>query len=166
MNARGAGFAGGTGEPNDPYRIATAAQLLSIDSDPNLRAKHYILTASIDLKGKTLSKPVISSFGGVFDGGGHAIRNLKIRPLDEAPDYVGLFGMIDKKGRIYNVDVLDADVEGRSGPDAHVGILAGSSAGKIHGCSVTGIIRGGQGDGLVGSNTGPLSGCHADVVRE
>jgi|GEM_PF-6723146 len=29
-------FAGGTGDANDPYRIATAAQLISIGSDPNL----------------------------------------------------------------------------------------------------------------------------------
>ena len=29
-------FAGGTGEPNDPYQIATAEQLCSIGSDPNL----------------------------------------------------------------------------------------------------------------------------------
>ena len=35
-------FAGGTGEPNDPYQIATADQLISIGSDPNLLDKHYL----------------------------------------------------------------------------------------------------------------------------
>jgi hypothetical protein len=29
-------FAGGTGDPGDPYQIATAEQLISIGSDPNL----------------------------------------------------------------------------------------------------------------------------------
>ena len=42
-------FAGGTGEPNDPYQIATAEQLISIGSDPNLLDKHFILVNDIDL---------------------------------------------------------------------------------------------------------------------
>lgn len=42
-------FAGGTGEPNDPYQIATAEQLLSIGSDPNLLDKCFILVNDIDL---------------------------------------------------------------------------------------------------------------------
>jgi len=42
-------FAGGTGEPNVPFQIATAEQLCSIGSDPNLLDKHYVLTADIDL---------------------------------------------------------------------------------------------------------------------
>ena len=42
-------FAGGTGEPNDPYQIATAEQLIGISSDPNLFDKHFVLTADIDL---------------------------------------------------------------------------------------------------------------------
>ncbi|MFB0524552.1 MAG: hypothetical protein ACETVZ_03365, partial [Phycisphaerae bacterium] len=36
-------FAGGTGEPNAPYQIATAEQLTSIGSDPSLLDKHFIL---------------------------------------------------------------------------------------------------------------------------
>ena len=42
-------FAGGTGEPNDPYQIATAHQLISIGDDPNLLDKHYVLVNDIDL---------------------------------------------------------------------------------------------------------------------
>ncbi|HOV77792.1 MAG TPA: hypothetical protein PLS24_07170, partial [Sedimentisphaerales bacterium] len=38
-------FAGGTGEPNDPYQIATAEQLIAIGSDPNLARSHFVLTA-------------------------------------------------------------------------------------------------------------------------
>jgi hypothetical protein len=45
----GYSFAGGTGEPNDPYQVATAAQLISIGSDPNLLSKHFVLVADIDL---------------------------------------------------------------------------------------------------------------------
>ena len=39
---------GGTGEPNDPYQIATAEQLIAIGSDPNLLDKHFLLVADID----------------------------------------------------------------------------------------------------------------------
>ena len=42
-------FAGGTGEPNDPYLIATAEQLISIGSDPSLLNKHYLMVNDIDL---------------------------------------------------------------------------------------------------------------------
>ena len=40
-------FAGGTGEPNDPYQIVTAGQLTAIGSDPNLLDKHFVLVADI-----------------------------------------------------------------------------------------------------------------------
>ena len=53
--ARAAEFAGGTGEPDDPYQIATAGQLLSLGTDPNLRTKHFILVADIDLDPDTMT---------------------------------------------------------------------------------------------------------------
>ena len=42
-------FAGGNGEPNDPYQIATAEQLISISLDTNLFDKHSMLVNDIDL---------------------------------------------------------------------------------------------------------------------
>ena len=42
-------FAGGTGEPNDPYQIATVQQLIGIGQDPNLLSRHFVLVADIDL---------------------------------------------------------------------------------------------------------------------
>jgi hypothetical protein len=36
-------FDGGTGEAEDPYRIATAEQLVSIASDLDLMEKHFVL---------------------------------------------------------------------------------------------------------------------------
>lgn len=49
-------FAGGTGEPNDPYGITTAEQLISIGSDPTLLDKHFILLNDIDLAPNLLNK--------------------------------------------------------------------------------------------------------------
>jgi len=42
-------YGGGTGEPNDPYLIYTAEQLVSIGSDPNLLDKHFVLVNDINL---------------------------------------------------------------------------------------------------------------------
>jgi len=168
----------GKGTTAAPYEIQTPAHLGSLAAHPELWNKYFVLTADLDMRGRTYAKALIApdtddsktgfqgtAFSGVLDAKGFAIRNLTICPFDGTHDYVGLFGMIAKNGRIYNLDVLDADVEGGSGPSSCVGILAGYNAGKIFGCSVTGVIRGGQGDGLVGSNKGSLSGCHADVTR-
>ncbi len=62
-------FAGGTGEPNDPYRIATAGQLIAIGSDPNLLNKHFVLVAGIDLDpnlpdGRVFDRAVIAPDAG------------------------------------------------------------------------------------------------------
>jgi hypothetical protein len=35
LQALAYGFAGGAGQPRDPYQVATAAELMSIGSDPN-----------------------------------------------------------------------------------------------------------------------------------
>lgn len=57
--AQGVEFAGGTGEPDDPYQIATASQLLSLGSDPNLRSRHFILVADIDMEPRRSLSPSV-----------------------------------------------------------------------------------------------------------
>ncbi len=42
-------YGGGTGEPNDPYQIATAEDLMLLGESPEDYDKHFILTADIDL---------------------------------------------------------------------------------------------------------------------
>ena len=91
-------YSGGTGEPNDPYQIATAADLIALGEEPNDYDKHFILTADIDLDPnlparKIFDRAVIAPswaapFTGVFDGNGHVVLNLTIA----GEDYIGLFG--------------------------------------------------------------------------
>ncbi|MHC4537556.1 MAG: hypothetical protein ACYS6K_26785 [Planctomycetota bacterium] len=91
-------YSGGTGEPNDPYLIATAEDLMLLGESPEDYDKHFILTADIDLDPnlpdrKVFDKAVIApsrdtSFTGVFDGNGHTISRLSIKGIM----YVGLFG--------------------------------------------------------------------------
>jgi hypothetical protein len=169
-------FAGGTGEPNDPYQIATAEQLTSIGSDWNLLDKHYVLVADIDLDphlpgGRIFAGAPISPahircahvcyvdsdpFTGSFDGKGQTIRNLTIRAADEVDAYVGLFGRV--QGRVQNVRLADVDIAGGT----QVGGLAGRNQGTIVGCSVTGRVAGQYAVGAVaGWNEGLVSCCHA-----
>ena len=167
-------FAGGTGEPNDPYQIATAEQLVSIGSDYTLLHKHYILIEDIDLDpnlpdGLVFTEALIakdksdsgywgSPFSGVLDGQGHTIANLHI---EGQPGYsVGLFGMLD--GLVKDLHLIDVVVSG-----SPCGAIAGlNQDGMILHCSVTGKVSGAEDvGGLAGSNMkeASLVECRAEV---
>jgi hypothetical protein len=172
-------YSGGTGEPNDPYQISTAADLIALGETPEDYAKHFILTADIDLDPNLPGRKVFdraaiapdvndlqynfqgTAFTGTFDGGGHAIRNLTI--ADPNHDCLGLFGMIAAGGRVGNLALEDAEISGgyRS---INVGTLAGYNAGALADCSATGIAIGcGNVRELAGSNSGAITNCRADV---
>ncbi|MBP7052226.1 MAG: hypothetical protein KBE65_14535 [Phycisphaerae bacterium] len=167
-------FAGGTGEPNDPYRIATAEQLCSIGSDPNLLDRHFVLTADIDLDpnlpgGKVFDRAVVApdgdpitegyqgaAFSGVFDGSDYTISNLRIR----GACYLGLFGQ--NSGVVRNVGVEDADI---AGSGYGVGAVAGANLGAMVKCHSTGQVAGkdhGFVGGVIGLNdTGRVILCYS-----
>jgi len=119
-------YSGGTGEPNDPYQIGTAADLILLGSSQEDHDKHFILTADIDLDPnlpgrKVFDKAVIPFFLGVFDGNGHTISHLTIKGKEN----LGLFG---------HLVPLFADVEVRDlgvvdiniiGSDNNIGGLVG-----------------------------------------
>jgi hypothetical protein len=190
LAAPAARFAGGTGEPNNPYRIATAEQLISINSYSNL-GDHYLLVTDIDLDpnlpgGRTFDTAVIGKFGtaifGVggrserypfsssFDGGGHTIRNLVIRAKyrgDRSTNMVGLFGYIEQGSIVTNLRIEAADVRA---VDNTAAILAGENTGRVMDCQVSGRVFNPIGEtvaaetgGLVGLNTGDIVNCRADT---
>jgi MscS family membrane protein len=115
-------FQGGDGTPANPYRIASAGQLIAVGSDPNLLDKHFILTADIDLSGFTFDKPVIASadvpFTGTLDAAGHRITNLVARvPVDTdsagvANGHLGLVGKLGPGGQIKNFAIQNATITG------------------------------------------------------
>ncbi len=159
---RGADFAGGTGEPNDPYQIATMEQLLAVTSGQNLTGKCFRLAADIDAAGMVFSTPVVPVFSGTFDGNGHAVRNLRVRGIGD----LGLFGEVRPGGRVLNLSVSDADALGT----LYAGALVGRNAGTIERCDSTGFVAGmGSGTGgLVGYNQGTVTGSRsaADVLGD
>jgi len=173
-----AGFAGGRGEPNDPYRIATAEQLLSIGADPNLLDKHYVLVSDLDLDPnlpgrRIFDRAVIApdmrneggndriDFAGTFDGAHHKIRNLTIRA--EAATWLGLFGRVSETSRIFDLALEDVSIAGGE----RAGGLAGWNMGEIVNCRSGGVITGKMMlGGLVGQTGGRVLHSHsaANVV--
>ncbi len=141
---------GGSGEPNDPYRIATAEQLIAIGLDPNLPRKHFVLTADIDLSGVTLSGPVVGVFYGTFDGNNHTIRNLSMTGIDDQ----GLFGSV-VDGQVKNLGLVNVDVVSTGS----AGALAALNKGTVRNCYSTGSVVGMEYavGGLVGHNEGTVA---------
>jgi len=142
-------FAGGDGEPNDPYLISTAEQLNSIGYNPRLMESHFKIIDNIDaanLRFYPIGNGNIP-YRGVFDGNGHTVSNLTI----EGQSYLGLFGALEQGAEVKNVGVADVNVIG-SGD--YIGGLAGLNGGDISNCFSTGTVIGESRyiGGLVGSN--------------
>jgi The GLUG motif len=158
--AAGQEFAGGTGVSGDPYRIATAEQLLRIGADPNLLEKHFVLIADIDLSDYSFEQAPIAPaadpcapffggdpFAGVLAGNGHVIRHLHV----EGESFLGLFGGLADGAVVSDLGVEDVSVQG----EYCLGGLAGYSEGSVSNCYSTGQIAGDfDVGGLIGENYG------------
>lgn len=176
-------FAGGTGEPNDPYQIATAGQLVAMGQDANLRDKHFVLVADIDLdpnlsaggifREAVIALPSLSSrsgkghftFDGSFDGAGHAIRNCAIYAQNDASN-TALFHSIGPHGCVQNLHLEEVMIVGVTANfSGYCAALTGENAGLVVGCSATGVIIAGgrikEGGGLICRNTGVVTRCRS-----
>jgi hypothetical protein len=167
-------YSGGTGEPNDPYLIATPNDLNSIGLDPNDWDKHFLMTADINTAGYSYTTALIAPntswtsefqgtpFTGTFDGNGHVIFLLRINGGDN--DYLGLFGKLEQGANIINLKIEDANITG----DFYLGELCGANyEGVISNCCASGTVSGGFYSsfvgGLCGENYGGIiSNCHAE----
>ena len=159
-----ADFAGGTGESNDPYQIATAEQLISIGPDPNLLDKHYVLVNDIDLDpnlpgGQVFDEAVIAPaheymgwrfegryFTGTFDGADYVITNLTIitgQAYSRSKTLVGLFGALGSGSVVKNLGVVRVWMVGVTDSRPVIGALAGCNyGGSITNCFSTGTVSG------------------------
>jgi len=172
-------YSGGTGEPNDPYQIATASDLIALGDSPEDYDRHFILTADIDLDPnlpgqKVFTKAVIAadtndtavwfqgtSFTGVFDGNGHTISHLTIT----GGAYLGLFGRLASGDEVRDLGVVDVNI---TGSGECVGDLVGYNSVNIATSYSTGSVSGtgqyGSVGGLVGQNYyGYVTGCFWDI---
>jgi len=160
-------YSGGTGEPNDPYQIATAEDLMLLGESPEDYDKHFILTADIDLDPnlpgrKVFDRAVIAPdvksndywfefqgipFTGGFDGNGYTISNLTI----VSTGCLGLFGRLESRAEVRDVGVVNVNIIGSG--RAVGGLVGYNYDGTVAQCYSTGVISGtSYVGGLVGDN--------------
>jgi hypothetical protein len=113
-------YSGGSGEPNNPYRIATPNDLNSIGLDPCDWDKHFLMTADINMASIVggqfnIIGSSMNPFAGVFDGNEHTI--VKFTYSEHfAFYYSALFSVVDgPEAIIKNVIMADADVNDTGG---------------------------------------------------
>ena len=159
-------YNGGTGEPNSPYRIATAEDLNDIGDHPEDWSKHFILVNDISMVGYTYTTAVITtdtdnsnydfdgtSFTGTFDGNDHIVSNLTIDSAGTGNDYLGLFGQIGPLAEVRNLGIEDVNIRGDNQSYCLGGLSGGNERGTISNCHATGFVTGGKHcGGIVGAN--------------
>jgi hypothetical protein len=162
-------YSGGTGEPNDPYQIVTADDLMLLGGSATDYGKHFILTADIDLDPNLPGRKVFDNaviaphrgpinrdfqgtpFSGLFDGNDHTILHLTII----GDKYLGLFGELVSAGKVTDLKIIDVNV---IGSDQYVGSVVGQNNGTVEACLTSGSVRGSwYVGGLVGISGGTIS---------
>ena len=114
------------------------------------------LTADIDLTGKDWTQiGTWPGYSGVFNGQGHRITGLNFSAATTE-----LFGLLNLRGVIKNLQLIDVNLYGNNGSAA--GIVE-QNEGKIIACSVTGKISAyGRTSGIAYSNYGDIIACWFD----
>jgi len=165
-------YSGGTGEPNNPYRIADANDMNEIGLHDEDWGSHFILVNDIDLVEYTgtqfnrIGTSSSNAFTGVFDGNGLTISNFTY--TSNGTNGIGLFGYInDPNAIIKNLALIDPNVA--AGTADYVGPLVGLlKRGTIHNCSAQGGSSSGQWyvGGLVGQSYRDCAilNCYATAV--
>jgi hypothetical protein len=166
------GYSGGSGTPEEPYGIATKADLLELAGTTTDYNKCFILTTDINMGGQVFTMAIIAAdtstgggfqgtdFSGTFDGNSHKITNFTIN--GGSNDYLGLFGKIDSNGSVKNLGSENCTISGIF--DSHyIGSLAGYNNGNIINCHSTGTVSGGNNavGGLAGYSHGSIIDCYS-----
>ena len=162
-------FSAGTGEPNEPFQIAMAEQLVSIAEFPDLLDKHFVLANDINLDpnlfgGWVFDQAVIPTFSGTFDGNDHTLSHLTIKGKGSL-GRLGLFGELEPGAEVKDLAIEDVNI---TGSGSFIGGLVGYNYGDLTSCCITGTVSGDEDvGGLVGSNGdwnregGVLASCYS-----
>jgi hypothetical protein len=170
-------YSGGSGEPNAPYRIATAEDLNDIGNQPEDFNGCFILVNDVNMAGFIYRTALIapdtnstrgfqgSPFTGVFDGNDRSISKLNINAAGAGNSYLGLFGKIGEEGEAKNIGIEEVIIIGGN-LSYLVGSLCGVNHGTVNKCYASGYVDGRCGSpwylgGLCGSdNGGTISGSY------
>lgn len=151
------------------YHIYNAEGLMKWASDADVLNKNLVLENDIDLAGKTWI-PIgtdmnTDGYSGEFDGNGKFIYNLSVENNDG--NNVGFFGGLAAGGVVHDVKFDKASVTGSSSnTSVFVGVVAGSSLGKIEDCNVRNSeVSGYNAGAITGNNSLQVNGCNALDVQ-
>ena len=161
-------YSGGSGTAGDPYKIGSAADLLTLAGNTGDYGAHFVLTANINLASDPCTTAIIAPdtlFIGDFDGNNHTISNLTINTSGAGNGILGLFGEIGSGGQIKNLGLIDVSITGGDNSSSLGGLVGLNYNGTISNCYSTGTVTGGSGSeylgGLVGLNYGTISNCYS-----
>ena len=152
----------GAGTQDDPYIIATKADLKLLASKVNAgnpySAIYFKMTGDIDLAGTSSDQwtPIgtdANKFSGEFDGDGHSVNGLYVDA--STSDYQGLFG------NNYVAAVSNLSVSGSVVGKSNVGGICGySNGGSFKGCTFSGSVSGTEYlGGIVGYSASAMTDC-------
>ena len=154
-------YSGGTGDPNDPYLIATPNDLNAIGLDSNDWDKHFKMVADINLQeqGVTIGNSTTYDvpFTGSFNGNENSIINLRVINSN------GLFWHIKNPNTIIrDLTLINPYVEGGNKTGALIGYLESGSVINCH--VIDGYIQGyDYVGGLIGDSNESLYGLTSDA---
>lgn len=149
-------FAGGDGSKENPYQIATAAQLNAVR---NHMDSHFVLINDIDLSkynwepiGGMKDVEAKDGFQGTFDGAGHTVNRLTLNYIIEEPSWqydslynIGLFSIMGDASDIKNLNLKDVNIDISIVSTSFLnGIQIGSiatQANRLINCSASGKIN-------------------------
>lgn len=151
-------FSGGSGTSGDPYKIATVADLVELNSYSGTThsGKYFELTANIDLNVAPYNTGAgwtpLTAFYGNFDGNGHTISNLYINTTGTNK---GLFASLAGATEFKDVNITGASIVSNN---QNIGVLAGTiSSRTISNVAVSGTVTVSGSNGLIGGLTGSMS---------
>lgn len=141
----------GSGTKQNPYEIETIKQLQAVNQD---LSAHYKLVSNINTTNSKRQEftPIgerTKPFTGTFNGNDYQIENFSIKQPEK--DNIGLFTCIGNEGRVKNLGLTNATIQGRYS----VGSLVGRNMGKVESCCAVGVDVSGKSyvAGLVGGNS-------------
>ena len=181
INIEATGFESGTGSEEDPFIIATAAQLKQLanhinEGNDNFNNKYYKLVNNIDLSAYQTGIGWISigalfdtQFrGNVFDGNYKVITGLYMD--NESLDRMGLFGY-SASSTIKNLGVENANLTSSTFAYSCIAAIVGDNMnGTVSNCYSTGSINssatnsGAIAGGIVGFNSGFVYNCYSTAT--
>ena len=144
---------------NNTYNVTSEEGLRAMAELVNGGENNINITLAKDITLTEVWTPIGNSsypYVGTFDGDNHSITGLTIQ---NAGDRIGLFGQVGDNGTVKNLKLTEVNVSGYN----NVGAVAGWNNGTISGCSVSGIIKGGQSvGGVVGNANGNVTDCSVE----